>query len=329
MEPTKQLFDKPPDELREAFVRARFAQEDVFGKPDIEDWLAEQRTGARSPVRTWCDLVQRNRLRFETPFDVTHLESLADRSTIRVLRDLGVDERGNVDACYTLIGGLDERYADVYAVAPDLHLVVRKRRGTPYEAIAITADLRDALKNPSPSYTIRPATDADFLRAVVILGLNPTSRRSRMRERARQLLCNALEREIAEQRAKAEADFDSAVAVSADGTKIVHADWVVVADWSSGDCRLIIFPSSVFQARKCLRPDDRAFARTARSREDAWDGATFVRRWWGSHGKHLTHDIAAALLLEGMRSGTSQRFYITTRSLCSSPLPDGGVEVTV
>lgn len=40
-------FDKPMDELRETFVRARFAQEDVFGRPDIEQWLAKQRKAER------------------------------------------------------------------------------------------------------------------------------------------------------------------------------------------------------------------------------------------------------------------------------------------
>ena len=40
MEP---LFDKPLCELREAFVRARFAEDNIFGRPDIEEWLEDLR----------------------------------------------------------------------------------------------------------------------------------------------------------------------------------------------------------------------------------------------------------------------------------------------
>src|SRR3989339_826762 len=42
-ETMKPLFDKTLDELREAFVRARFAEPNIFGRPDIEEWLEGQR----------------------------------------------------------------------------------------------------------------------------------------------------------------------------------------------------------------------------------------------------------------------------------------------
>src|SRR3989339_1779159 len=34
------IFDKPLSELSDAFVRQRFAEDNIFGRPDIEEWAA-------------------------------------------------------------------------------------------------------------------------------------------------------------------------------------------------------------------------------------------------------------------------------------------------
>src|SRR3989344_6646869 len=47
------LFDKPVSELREAFVRNRFAEEQYFGRPDIEDWLVGQRKAKEPDEGQW------------------------------------------------------------------------------------------------------------------------------------------------------------------------------------------------------------------------------------------------------------------------------------
>src|SRR3989339_322345 len=44
----KKLFDKSMEELRKAFVYARFAERDVFGKSDVVEWLMRQ-TRAATP----------------------------------------------------------------------------------------------------------------------------------------------------------------------------------------------------------------------------------------------------------------------------------------
>ena len=44
------LFDKTYDELREAFVRARFAEPAVFGRPDIEEWLRDSTRHVVDPL---------------------------------------------------------------------------------------------------------------------------------------------------------------------------------------------------------------------------------------------------------------------------------------
>lgn len=351
---TGQLFDKPMAELREAFVRARFAQEDVFGKPNIEEWLANQRAYYGSPDH-WVHLIER--LASKATFDLTRLHEMAVRMPLKRLRNSGVHEWPDsvdacyTDACYTLISGLDERRADVYTtgLGSALHLVVYKRRGVPYRAIAITTS-DDVALTPSPRYVLCPATNADFLRVVLDFGLLPDHNPTRMRENARKFLCDTLEAHIGEERGKAEHDFDTAVAVSADGTKIVHADWVVVLG-HIGDCSHLHdlkFPAAAFMERKILRLRarrpcyDYSFkVGGPRIRLDGRDDPT-VERFFSTDGRvhgqwepqyadfrkivdHARWAPPEQKLLE-LSDG---RIFLTHRDQCPSPLPDGGIKVTV
>ena len=50
------LFEKSMDELREAFVRNRFAEGGVFGREDIEEWVGELRE-AESPDILSCGML--------------------------------------------------------------------------------------------------------------------------------------------------------------------------------------------------------------------------------------------------------------------------------
>ena len=59
MTETRQLFDKPMDELREAFVRNRFGESAVFGAHDIETWLPLQRKAGR-PDTMWESFLNRS-----------------------------------------------------------------------------------------------------------------------------------------------------------------------------------------------------------------------------------------------------------------------------
>ena len=68
--------------------------------------------------------------------------------------------------------------------------------------------------------------------------------------KAQTFLCDALGEEIPRERTKAEADFDSAVAVSADGTKIAHADYVVVLGHDGEGKDDLKFPASAFRERR-------------------------------------------------------------------------------
>jgi hypothetical protein len=70
---------------------------------------------------------------------------------------------------------------------------------------------------------------------------------------ARRVLCEIFAEFIRAERTAAEAAFDSAVAVSADGTKICTADYVVVLHHANAH-KDLVFPSSAFRGEnKALR----------------------------------------------------------------------------
>lgn len=335
-------FDKPMTELREAFVRARFGQADVFGRPDIEEWLTGQREAERPEDKTWVHFLGRRTVQPWADRDFFDLRSHA--TSLGVLnerfRSVGeADAYGPIYDCLAFVPrGLDPKRglysgdAGMLYVEDHIHgpmFVVREEWGKD-GGVTITR-VRDRSKNPG---------------ARTILGVVLTEwqcGRSRWQE-ARASLCCAFDDAITHERAKAEADFDSAVAVSANGTKIVHADWVVVVPASLPHprseswvprSRMTVFPGTAFRALKILKSNERMrlephydpWSHRIASAEDAGRAAA---EQFAIVMRSPEPSQAFGYLDKGVGAkGCQDSCLITTANFCPSPLPDGGVEVTV
>lgn len=343
-------FDKPMPELREAFVRARFGQEDVFGRPDIEAWFARQRRAERPIEHIWRRLIDAKRV--QRPFHIRELPDLAVPQelprgfTIRQMADVG-------DPLVAMLcESVDRRRVDVLPVDERLTLfLLRGEDGAPAHAFTVTPQHNQKRRPGDPlAYTLFVPSDKDLLQVVLSRGWSVGPKK--IATAARRLLCDGLEACIGEERGKAEADFDTAVAVSADGTKIVHADWVIVRGVRevepSGRSRkrardpewVRVFRGAQFHGTKILRTSGMKHGKYS-SAMDA--SAVFNRRiglvLFGLNGTFGEHHKSAQLFGrvdehsfftgEALPSGKTETFLYTTADFCPSPLPRGGVEVTV
>lgn len=330
-------FDKPMTELREAFVRARFAQEDVFGLPSIEAWLERQRKAERPAELVWRRFIDAERVR--RPFHVRELPDLA------VPQELprGFSIRQMADVCDPLVAMLcesvDRKRVDVLPADERLTLFLLKGEdGAPAHAFAITPQSKERRSGDPLAYTLYVPSDKDLLRVVLSRGWSAGPKK--IATAARRLLCDGLEACIGEERGSAEADFDTAVAVSADGTKIVHADWVVVVPaelpepWAPRR-NMTVFPGAAFRERKVLKSNERMrlqphydpCSRRVASAEDAGRAAAeqFADIVRSPEPSQAFGYLDKGVVAKGYRDSC----LITTADFCPSPLPDGGVEVTV
>ncbi|MBI4434235.1 hypothetical protein HY635_00220 [Candidatus Uhrbacteria bacterium] len=223
------LFQRPLSELRAAFVRARFAEEPVFGRPDIEEWLARERK---------ADRPESDRDANESPWNAVlasdHMIFAADKRGLALLTELATPliempmvlpvsgrEREALAATEHLLAMIDRTRVDTYfgyTQGPILPILVTRPGGDH----AIVCDL-DAMTGSE--VVLRLLDSGHVMDAIFAEWLYS---RPRWRE-ARQFLCDTLAEDIRKERANAELDFDMAVAVSADGTEIVHADYVVTS----------------------------------------------------------------------------------------------------
>lgn len=358
----KRLFDKPMDELREAFVRTRFAQEDVFGKPDIEAWLTGQREAERPEEKTWTRFLSRGTVQPWADRDFFDLRSHA--TALGVLNE----QFGSV--------GEANAYGPIYDRLAFVPRGLDPKRGL-YSGDAGMLYVEDHIHGPM--FVVRDEWDKSggvTITRIRSRNENPGARtilgvvlaewqcgRPKWRE-ARASLCRAFEDEISRERAKAEADFDSAVAVSADGTKIVHADWVVVYDPSTrppssaydgwGSRRCLIFHGETFRERKIRRESEYGRVDPYVPSDSGRLGNDFPRVPIESQIARVLRWAEYPSLLDEMDRKRRQLFvrlsyihgvsphederpqvdlrtniFVTDPRSCPSPLPDGGVEVTV
>ena len=301
MEP---LFNKSMSELREAFVRARFAEPTVFGRPDIEEWLEGQRK-TRQP-----NLSLQGFGRYESlivrhtphPLTVEYLDRYA--APVRGhfhdwTQHLG-DFQPIVLAVLTSGGAL-------YPTSEGEVVTVIHNRGYKVSRAGIKM-----LENSSFLFTV----------------FAQWSRRGRKSNAARAFCCDALARGIAETRASAEADFSEAVAVSADGTRIVKVDEVIVILDAH---HAVVYPASAFANDKILRNasltrldlHESAHGKAARLLDEfvihLMDPGTTLARIFNERGQYLDE---FKCLDKRLRLITQARF-------CPSPLPDGGREIRI
>src|SRR3989338_2389923 len=334
------LFEKSYQELREAFVRARFAEDNIFGRPDIEEWLAGQRTASRPDYSTWIAFAK-------CPEWFNHF-GLAGTPTYSVLvRALSCFPSVPINRINALYG---HQMDECCYVGRIVKLVERCRPETISmagnsvimscggEILVISLPDHSAAQDDN-NISLRISSDVTSAQVLRVFIDRWASQNDERAEYARHFLCNAFGMHIAQVRGSAGLAFDTAVAVSADGTKIVHADWGVVKTPSK---QIIVFPASAFHAQKALRPDDSRFERMSTERLIDERGlgmwttdeaiGKVAKLTWNRYPVGLPDQVTSAMLLDFQTTGwkpLKQRIYMTHASLCPSPLPEGGVEVAV
>lgn len=350
----KSLFYKPMDELREAFVRGRFAQANAFGRPDVEEWLAGQREIDQPELeprprgmdpRAWntfrrlgwvCDIgleaTVPTLLAYATPSDLPNLDPARHPDAeqpiqwshfVPFLRVLSTAQATPVLVYYGHEAGAIVLLTDVDGTASQYLLRGGDNRPGLMDTMSIVPFTRNL------AITSEVVVDVLFAEWLY--------RRPKWSE-ARQFICDAFDAKICAERAKAEADFDTAVAVSADGTKICTADYVCVLGGSEHTATDYLYPADAFRENKLLlapRSNEDTFRNTWSSQNTSVE-SVFEKRdavtdgmygfWWYRMEFAYTrsHHPKQSLLccVDG-------RILFVHRDQCPDPLPEGGVEMTV
>lgn len=231
----QELFQRPMAELREAFVRTRFAEDHCFGRPDIEEWLTREREAERPECDQNAD---------ESPWDAVLCNEAMMLSVRR--RKLGIlKEYATPLTEMPPMVSEDPREAQhyedlvrallsmVYRTRVNVYYGYRRWQGHPGLPILVTTrsdgDHVLACDLATPEMVEMVLRPLDTVHVVDALFAEWLYGRPRWRK-ARQFICDALAKSIRKERRMAEDDFDEAVAVSADGTRIVRADRVFTFD---------------------------------------------------------------------------------------------------
>jgi len=232
--------------LKEQFVRNRFAEEDFFGREDVEEWLGGQRMSEKADLEVtgWFEM-----LKFVHKPGFT---GLYGNKTIDLLHELAfpsdelvIDDK--TKAPFHYIDSIDFHIAvagskEIYLNRNSL-LVCRKNKP---KTLIFTPGLGNG-----GTYTHQFLMVDVFESALVSWHLLGTENDRGFK--AREYLCNWLQKCIDKVRETAEKDFDRAVAVSKDGKKIVTADFVLEV-YDGMVCR--VSPASRFTERKILRDEN-------------------------------------------------------------------------
>ncbi|MBI4714162.1 hypothetical protein HY771_03195 [Candidatus Uhrbacteria bacterium] len=275
-------FDKPMKELREAFVQTRLAQTDVFGRFDIEPWLANERTQEVPQQTVWIFLLA-NIINVSC-----YAENVIDGATL--FSDSGYETEG-FSPIYNCLG-------------------------------------RFYIGSSNPDTCSRAIAD--------VLFYEWNRKRPKWRE-ARGFLCDILAVQIRYEREKAEKDFDSAVAVSVNGTKIVHADWVIWISSFGGLSTYHVYQSSEIGPNKLVRPVDDSFRRVSLAEDICSNSAIVtpqlaiiianrVKAYLDGYRKGLSYTIRG-ILIECALQERPVRVYVT--SLFRQELDPGGIQVVM
>ncbi len=310
----RQLFDKPLSELREAFVRARFAEPAMFGRADIETPRQDPRE-----LAVWSTVMPRVGAYLEHAWDDDRARRMA---RARVLRQ-------NATA-YAV------SFPDWYAPGRVMSLLetLRSGGGRVYftggeESGGVVVALRHALyvlDLPKPGgkhavdCTLRPAAMRDVAKVLI----EEIREGLPKKDEAARFLSEQIEVAIRCARQEAERDFDEAVAVGADGTKIVKASWVVVgAAEGRTKNRATLYAPEAFRVRKVLLPrhgHERFNYGTADPRSkvssDELDG--FVK------AVSARNNVFGGRGMLDLRDTPHGDILFIDEALCPSPLPEGG-----
>ncbi|MBI2483529.1 hypothetical protein HYV74_05130 [Candidatus Uhrbacteria bacterium] len=327
------LFDKAMTELREAFVRNRFAQEDVFDTAGIEQWLAQERVAVQP------DWSEDSYSHWNGALCSDHMMFRAVGRELALLAECASPDpefsalinAGEQDRFVKLLSPL-RHAAEIYCGHSGALLLVRAPECAPGLYVAHCEDAGDQQRErlvlePAQNNALRTSQ-----RVMDVLFLEWLKGRPKW-QAARQFLCDSLAELIAKERASAEWDFDAAVAVSADGKRIIHADWVVVrcCGW------LGVYPAGVFQERKALRSEQMVRLPSERAHSLA-SAEEMERRPQRAVGIAMCsalqqfddrggEKLPRAAFLEFSCAGTSTRVYLADAADCSQDLPRAAASV--
>jgi len=220
-----------PDEgvLREKFILHRLRQVSRFGRCDIETYLEEQAEAdlpdcshqTVDPDCLWCCLSQSDLFRLPSTFSIDDVfaQALTPASF----------ETGQMrlSSFEPYLPWLKETDSATFYVGRDRFIVmeVEKKR--------YIFEVRSIKSQPGKSELLcRPCTQEQgyTLLALADLLLAEWMRQTDRSTLARSILVSSLQIQVCQERGRAGEDFDASVAVSADGSKIIKASWVVVYD---------------------------------------------------------------------------------------------------
>lgn len=246
-------------ELREMFVKNRFAEESYFANSEIESWLESQKESTtpevdergKSPWSGYLHLLHKSGIK-------TRLcrRDGKDVTTRELLRSVGFRaEDVFADKTYSPVGWLRKGRSDIHllvakSISDEVYitnsiLILYSRGGTPFNQVVLCPGL-----GCGGTYQTEGALSVQIADSLLLSWLYLPESDER-KYRAREHLCETLSNIVTEVRAQTEEEFDGAVAVSEDGKKIITADTVIV--WGGG--RIKIISASSFHDRKIMREE--------------------------------------------------------------------------
>lgn len=322
------LFEKSVSELREGFVRGRFAEDNYFGKANIDKWLEKQRKARHPDVEQWnhcCSFGDRLML-FAHSRPIELLQEYAEPSAKvpQMMRDGELDEQVEHRAkLRPLLEGLDQASFEVYY--PHVHSPIIVWKGECeagqeafYWNLSADANSRPitVVKYEVPSPMVMDAIFAAWWR------------NTQKAAKARELLCNLLAQDIAEVRREAEADFAEAIAVTADGEKITRANMVMVVA-SAGDRSPIRLyrDTRVFQDNKILQRNKGGSTHLLEARTAQEFETKALAEVKAEEMKFHLSLWSQVNLKSNLARGRKQKVFVTPIEFCPQPLPSGFVEI--
>lgn len=308
------LFTTELGERRNAFVRVRFAEQQVFGFADIEEWLKSQKEAERPDMPRWAKFIERFTTKIQvgsqlaclsgaTPISPMHLEKISSGSYEQILNLLS---KGKL--YWGLHEGIlkpDEMSNSFFAITEVDNKLVIERVG----------NHRSQEEN------------AQILLWILLEEWNMQRPKSNI---ARNSLWHELKNVIQIERHEAEIDFNNAVATSEDGTMIVRADWIVIVD----DERTVLFPyltfSDSFLGEKAKLGIESGYRFSIRNLgNNSRSVRTYLETDNHIHSKCFMQSPASYQVFDcGPCGDKSFKMLFIKRDFCPSPLPSGGIEVT-
>ncbi|MFH1430573.1 MAG: hypothetical protein ABIG71_03575 [Candidatus Uhrbacteria bacterium] len=322
------LFEKTMDKLREAFVRKRFAEIWCFGTANAAR-LCEQGDG---PLDAELDEERFKALitwAVRQPKDPELLYTMAT-----CIKHLSPEEAiGKLHApvpapLKKLLRLLDPSWAHCYPFS-NFGVIVFDRGDNPVTEATLRIECRtfDKVYGTAGVEVSTSVSRSDILRAMRLAAIRGDSDECR---RVRGVFCTALRDAVCMERTKAEADFNRAVAVSEDGTKIIHAGKVVVFGGSERNPTDLLFDASVFIEQKCLRVGNPP--KHLNNALGALPISTMIEALSGTSTQRYT-EITAYTRAQPQRQFLlcckDGRILFVHRDQAPDPLPEGGVELRV